>query len=197
MTGRARRVVDRLAVGCEIVARQRSEALVAWVRTGRRDDLDGWKAAFGPALRVLLLGGAAYVVLSVLRAVPWLMWLITAAWLRAAWRATRAPAEDVDEPLDDDTAGPDVTAVLALLAEVFGDADRVHLSTVLAHLQEQGHGAGWKVADLRTRLQSLGVPVQPKVKVRGVPTRGIVRADLDAHFPGWETSPSPTEVDAA
>ncbi|MFJ7067510.1 hypothetical protein [Streptomyces sp. NPDC101115] len=197
MTGRARGVVHRLAAGCEIVARQRSEALATWVRAGRRDDLDGGRAALGPVVRVLLLGIAAYVTLSVLRAVPWLLWLITAAWLRAAWRATRAPADDVDEPLDNMPAGPDVTAVLALLAEVFGDADRVHLSTVLAHLQEQGQVAGWKVADLRARLESLGVPVQPKVKVRGVPTRGIVRADLDDHFPGWEACASPTEVDAA
>ncbi|MGO4630519.1 hypothetical protein AB4225_06180 [Streptomyces sp. 2RAF24] len=179
------------------MARQRSEALAVWIRAGRRDDLAGGRAAIGPVVRTLLLVGAAYVALSILRAAPWLMWLVTAAWLRAAWRATRAPAKDADESLGDDSAGPDVTAVLALLAEVLGDADRVHLSTVLAHLQKQGQGAGWKVADLRARLEALGVPVALKVKVAGVPTRGIVRANLDRHFPGWETSPSPATVDAS
>lgn len=197
MTGRARTVVDRLAAGCAIVARQRSEALAAWVAAGRRDDLDGWRAALGPLIRLAALAGVAYGVSAIVRAVPWLMWALTAWWLRAAWRATRAPAEDVDEPPVDEPDEPDVEAVLALLFEVLGDRDRVHLSTVLAHLHAKGQCEGWKVADLRARLEALGIPVEPKVKIDRVPTRGVLRDALLAHFPDWDASPTPTKVDAA
>lgn len=186
-----------IAAGSAIVYRRRAAALAAWVAAGRRSDLTGWRAALGPLARLAALTLAAYVVQAVVRAAPWLMWLLTAAWLRAAWRAARVPAEDTDEPFDDETDGPDVTAVLALLATVLDGRDRVHLSTVLTHLQEQGHGAGWKVSDLRARLEALGVPVALKVKVAGVPTRGIVRADLDARFPGWDTPAPPAAGDAA
>ncbi|AAR29716.1 hypothetical protein VWBp26 [Streptomyces phage VWB] len=197
VTGRTRTVVDRLTAGCAIVARQRSEALAAWVAAGRRDDLDGWRAALGPLLRLAALAVVAYGVYAIVRAVPWLMWALTAWWLRAAWRATRTPAEDADEPLDDEPDGPDVEPVLALLFEVLGDRDRVHLSTVLAHLHAKGKCEGWKVADLRARLDSLGIPVEPKVKIGGVPTRGVLRDALLAHFPDRGTSPSPATVDAA
>ncbi|MFD0078212.1 hypothetical protein ACFVIY_37925 [Streptomyces sp. NPDC127166] len=190
-------MIGRLAAGCEIVARQRSEALAKWVQAGRRDDLTGYRAALGPAVRLVLLCAVAYGVLAVVRAAPWLMWLFAGWWLRAAWRATRAPGENVDEPLDDEPDEPDVEAVVALLFEVLGDRDRVHLSTVLAHLQKEGQCEGWTVADLRARLDALGIPVRPKVKVGGVPTRGILRADLASHFPGPEMPPSPATVDAA
>jgi hypothetical protein len=191
---RGRGALDRLAVGCTIVARQRSEAIAAWIQAGRRDDLTGWRAALGPATRMLLLGGAAYVALSVLRAVPWLMWAITAWWLRAAWKTTvEKPAE---QPPADCPERPDPGPVLELLREVLGDRDRVHLSTVLAHLQNEGQWEGRTVADLRVCFEALGVPVRPKVKVGGVPTRGVLRDDLNDHFPGWETPPVSHQVDA-
>ncbi|MFF5285206.1 hypothetical protein [Streptomyces sp. NPDC013171] len=163
----------------------------------RRDDLTGWRAALGPLLRILALALVVYVVHAITRAAPWLMWLLTAAWVRAAWRATRTPAEDIDEPLDDEPDEPDVEAVVALLFEVLGDRDRVHLSTVLAHLHEKGQCEGWTVADLRARLEVLGVPVEPKLKIGGVPTRGVLRVALLDHFPSWEAAPSPATVDAA
>jgi hypothetical protein len=195
--GRGRRALDRLAAGCAIVARQRSVALAAWVQAGRRDDLSGWRAALGPVVRLVALGSVAYGALWVVRALPWLMWLLTAWWLRAAWRATRTPAEDMGDERVDEPGEPDVEPVLALLFEVLGGRDRVHLSTVLAHLQEKGQCEGWKVGDLRARLEALGIPVEPKVKVGGVPTRGVLRDALLAHFPDRETSPSPKTVDAA
>jgi hypothetical protein len=191
---RGRGALDRLAVGCTIVARQRSEAIAAWIQAGRRDDLTGWRAALGPATRMLLLGGAAYVALSVLRAVPWLMWALTAWWLRAAWKAAaEQPAETPMDTPDQPGLGP----VLALLRDVLDGRPAVHLSEVLAHLQKEGHGEGWTVSDLRARFEALGIPVDPKVKVGGSPTRGVRRRDLDAHFPGWETPPVSHQVDAA
>ncbi|HZF92062.1 hypothetical protein [Streptomyces sp.] len=168
---------DRLCRGSALVWQRRTDALTAWVRAGRRDDLDGWRAALGPLLRLAVLGAAAYALWAVVRALPWLMWLLVGWWIRAAWKAgtTAAPAAD-----DEASAEPDLDAVRALLLEAMGTADAVHLRTVLAHLQEQGHGKGWKVADLRARLEALHIPVQPKVKVPGSksPTRGVRRADL-------------------
>ena len=193
-------MIRRLAAGSAIVARRRSEALAAWVAAGRREDLSGWAAALGPAVRLMALAAVAYGVLALVRAMPWLMWLLTALWMRAAWRAT-APVEDTDEePLDEEEQPPaedPAEAAVALLREVLGDRPGVHLSEVLAHLQKHGQGEGWKVADLRLRLEALGIPVEPKLKLSGVPTRGVRAADLDRLFPTEETSPSPARVDAA
>jgi hypothetical protein len=158
------------------VWRRRTEALVGWVRAGRRDDLHGWRAALGPLLRLVVLGALAYALYALLRALPWLLWLLTAWWLRAAWKAaaqapTEAPAEAAPVP--------DREAVVALLLEAMGDAPAVHLRTVLAHLQQKGHWEGRSVSDLRANLERLGIPVHPKVKAPGGgPTRGVRRVDL-------------------
>ncbi|MFB7278067.1 hypothetical protein ACFCZV_13245 [Streptomyces hydrogenans] len=196
-------MIRRLAAGSALVARHRSEALAAWVAAGRREDLSGWAAALGPAVRLVALAAVGYGALALVRAMPWLMWLLTAWWMRAAWRAT-APAEDADEELEEGSVdeeeplvGAPAEAAVALLREVLAGRPAVHLSTVLAHLQEHGQCGGWKVADLRARLEALGVPVAPKVKVNGVPTRGVYAADLDRLFPTEETPPSPARVDAA
>ncbi|MFF4552736.1 hypothetical protein [Streptomyces sp. NPDC001422] len=82
-------------------------------------------------------------------------------------------------------------AVRRLLLDLIGEAHGVHLRTVLAHLQEHGQWEGRTVAELRVHLEALGIPVQPKVKVGGTPTRGVLRADLEALSPVPETSPSP------
>lgn len=87
--------------------------------------------------------------------------------------------------------GGEREAVRRLLLDVIGDAHGVHLKTVLAHLQEHGQWEGRKVADLRVHLEALGIPVDPKLKVAGVPTRGVLRAALEALPPLGETSPSP------
>ncbi|MFI8254097.1 hypothetical protein [Streptomyces filamentosus] len=197
-------MIRRLAAGSAIVARHRSEALAAWVAAGRRDDLSGWAAALGPAVRLVALATVAYGALALVRAMPWLMWLLTAWWMRAAWRAT-APAEGTSEEPEEDPSDEDeqplaaarAEAAVALLRQVLAGRPAVHLSEVLAHLQQHDQGEGWKVADLRARLEALGIPIDPKVKVGGVPTRGVRAADLDAHFPTEETPLSPTQVDAA
>lgn len=189
-------ITQRLAEGSRTVYRRRTDALTAWVAASRRDDLTGLRAALGPLLRTALLIAAAAGAYRVVRTVPWLMWVLTAGWALAAWRAS-APAKELAEAPDGPPAKADAEPVVALLREVLGDRPAVHLSTVLAHLQEHGQGEGWKVADLRVRLEALGIPVHPKVKVGRIPTRGVRAADLDRHFPTRETSPSPTQVDAA
>ncbi|MGW3867207.1 hypothetical protein ACWEDZ_37975, partial [Streptomyces sp. NPDC005047] len=128
------------------------------VRAGRRGDLTGWRAALGPIFRLLVLGAVAGVVWAAVRALPWLMWLLTGWWLRAAWKAGRsAPAVPEEEP-----AGPDVEAVRALLLEAMGEGDAVHLRTVLAHLQQRGHGEGWTVGDLRAGWRPCTSPSTPR-----------------------------------
>lgn len=87
--------------------------------------------------------------------------------------------------------GGELEAVRHLLLDLIGEARGVHLRTVLAHLQEHGQWEGRTVAELRVHLEALGIPVQPKVKVGGVPTRGVLRSDLDALSPLAETSSSP------
>ncbi|MHA4776053.1 hypothetical protein L1085_016275 [Streptomyces sp. MSC1_001] len=189
-------LAQRLADGSRSVYRRRADALTAWVAAGRRDDLTGWRAALGPLVRLALLLAAAGLAYRAARAAPWLMWFLAGGWALAAWRAgacEQPPVEEPDTTPEEDPAG----AAVALLREVLGDRPAVHLSEVLAHLQKHGQGEGWKVADLRVRLEALGIPVAPRVKVAKVPTRGVRAADLDAHFPARETSPSPTQVDAA
>ncbi|MFF9811671.1 hypothetical protein ACF1G5_42500 [Streptomyces coeruleorubidus] len=61
-------MADRLARGSYAVWERRADALTAWVRAGRREDLDGWRAALGPLVRLILLGVLAYAVWVIVRA---------------------------------------------------------------------------------------------------------------------------------
>ncbi|MEU9557995.1 hypothetical protein [Streptomyces fumanus] len=180
MSSRLARPADRLATGSALVARRIAARAAAWCTRGRRTDLKGWRAVLGVIARLVLLGLGAYLLARIVRALPALMWLLTTGWTIAAWRAGRpAPATPTEAPAEGAPA-PDREAVRALLLEAMGDADAVHLRTVLSYLQERGHGRGWTVGDLRARLEALGIPVQPKVKAPGSksPTRGVRRADL-------------------
>lgn len=184
-------IADRLARGSTLVWERRTEALTGWVRAGRRDDLTGWRAALGPIVRLVLLGVLAYTVWAIVRALPWLMWLLTGWWIRAAWKASReAPAAATVEDVRD----RDIAVLRQLLLDLMGTGSGVHLRTVLAHLQEHGQWEGRTVSDLRVHLARLGVPHDARVKVRGVPTWGVRRRDLEAPSPAepQETSPAPS-----
>lgn len=173
---RLARIADRLAVGSRAHARRLGTRAAAWCARSRRDDLSGWRGALGVFVRIALLGLGVYVLARIVRAVPNLMWLLTGWWVVASWRAGKPTDADTEEA----PPAPDVEAVRTLLLEAMGEADAVHLRTVLAHLQEKGHGKGWDVGDLRARLEALDIPVHPKVKAPGSksPTRGVRRADL-------------------
>ncbi|MEV5770101.1 hypothetical protein AB0L49_02355 [Streptomyces antimycoticus] len=183
------RVAERLARGTELVWQRRSEALAAWVRAGRRDDLTGWRAVLGPTFRLAILGAAGWLVARLVRARPVLMWALAAGWLIAAWRASRPTSDEETEDASEDEpeqgpAAPGPEAVRQLLAALIGDRPGVHLSAVLAHLQEHGQGEGWEVADLRSRLEAQGVPVRRSVKVDRRVAYGVHRDDLPAPSPG-------------
>jgi hypothetical protein len=165
---------------------------------------------FGPSrwLAAHLGSSAAWAVHVVAVWAPvyyggWAALLVPAAWLLAV--LAFVPRERLDQlaatierrfsgPPDAALSAPASTsgeAIRKLLYDLIGDAHGVHLRTVLAYLQEHGQWEGKEVADLRQHLEALHIPVRPKVKVGGTPTRGVLKADLDALSPIEETPPSP------
>ncbi|MDJ0460606.1 hypothetical protein [Streptomyces sp. H27-C3] len=185
---RRQRAAHRVWHGSAELARRIGDRAAAWVAKG--------PTRSHRIVRGLLLLGGLYFAARIIRAAPGVLWLLVPAWCVAAVRHA-PPVEDEEQPPVEagKTAATDSRdAVLALLFECLGDRPAVHLSTVLKHLQKRGHGRGWTVSDLRVRLEALGIPVQPKVKVGGVPTRGVRRDDLTPPSPhgGPVASPAPS-----
>ena len=182
----------RLAIGSSVLLRRIGTRTAAWVARGRRQDLTGWRAALGCWARLLLVAFGGLLLWRIVRALPNLMWLLTGAWTIAAWRAGKPTSTAAEEPDEEGPeAGPKAApgeAMRTLLVDLMGTGAAVHLSTVLDHLQQQPDTAAltasWEIADLRSQLETLGIPVHPKVKAgRRGPTRGVRREDL---------TPSPT-----
>ncbi|MFE9448316.1 hypothetical protein [Streptomyces sp. NPDC006739] len=195
---RLARAAGRLADGSVTVRRRLGARLAAWVARGRRHDLTGWRAALGCWLRIAILLLGLYALWRLVRAIPNLMWLISAGWTIAAWRAGKASADAVKEEAEGGPSGAtpplDRKAVRTLLLTLMGDGSGVHLRTVLTHLQQHpptaALTAAWKVPDLRARLVALQIPVDRGVKVAGVPTWGVRRRDLEAPSPTAAGEPS-------
>ncbi|MER7930508.1 hypothetical protein ABTY96_46620 [Streptomyces sp. NPDC096057] len=185
---------ERIATGSVVIAGRLQVRAAAWVRRGYRGDLTGWRAALGCWLRAGLLVAIVYAGCRLVRTVPALMWLLSASWLLAFWRAGKpVQTPDAAAPAEA-SAGDPAEDVRALLREVMGDADAVHLRTVLQHLQSRGQWEGRTVTDLRHRLAHLGIPHDHRVKVHRVPTWGVRRSALDAPSPApaEETSTAPS-----
>lgn len=187
---RRQRAAERLCTGSVLLCHRLRDRAAAWVARGRRGDLTGWRASLGCWLRLgaLLLG--LYLVARVVRAMPNLMWLLTTWWVVASWRAGKsAPPQAAADPVQ----ALDVEAVRTLLLTLMEGHSAVHLRTVLAHLQQHPPTAAltgaWTIADLRSRLEALGIPVEDKVKAGGAgPTRGVRRADLAPSLAAAEES---------
>ncbi|SCD40919.1 hypothetical protein GA0115251_106916 [Streptomyces sp. TverLS-915] len=183
---------DRLARGSTFLARRIAARLADWVARGRRRDLTGWRAALGPLARLGLLAALGWVAWRLVQArVWWINWGLAGLWAGIAWRLTRAPKEQLEEAAEEGPALPDRDVVVGLLRALAGDRPGVHLSTVLAHLQEHGQAGGWKVTDVRLRLEALGIAVKPKLKVGRVPKRGVAVTALDALPPLDDHEESP------
>lgn len=152
------------------------------MKAGRRQDLKGVAAALGPVVRLALLAGGALAAYGALRAAPWLLWPLTAAWCWRAWK-TAEPAA-LEEPAPAGPAhDPDATrqAVLDWIREAIGDRQGVHLRDLLANAQQHGLFDGLDVAGLRAALEQHEVPVRKRVRVRGRGvTVGVHRDDLPA-----------------
>lgn len=153
-----------------------------------------WGVHIGSAWAVVYYGGWVSVVMPIVWAVAVLAFVPRDFLERTATavdgfdvrRRKTAPEPPVEAKPEDYRE-----TVRRLLLDLIGEARGVHLRTVLAHLQEHGQWEGRTVAELRVHLEALHIPVRPKVKVAGTPTRGVLRADLDAPSPVAETSPSP------
>lgn len=180
---RRQRAAARLWFGSGALARRLAGRAADWIRKG--------PTRTHRVVRIVLVVLGLYVAARIVRAAPNLMWAITALWCWCAARVSR-PAKGTasDTEVEADEA-PDPAAVRTLLADLIGDRPGVHLSTVLDHLQEQGQGEGWTVADLRARLEALQVPVRRSVKVARRVAYGVHRDDLTA------PSPQPAEETAA
>ncbi|MGW5477679.1 hypothetical protein [Streptomyces sp. NPDC004008] len=173
----------RIAAGTAVVARRLTARATAWVARGRRDDLKGWRAALGCVLRLLALGLGLYLLWRLVRAVPALMWLLTASWTIAAWRAVEAvPTAAAQPPVKHEPghAPEDVrAATLEWVQQRIGDAQGVHLRDLLAHAQAHGMFEGLDVSALKGHLERWGIPVRSRVRVRGLGvTVGVHRDDL-------------------
>lgn len=170
-----RNVEGWLAEGSEAIWERLTDGVTGWIRKGRRDDLDGWKAALGPLFRLVLVGALGYGVWALVRRFPWLLWLLLAWFLTAAWKAThRRPAEDAGEPAEDEPGelSPEERRAAAEQAFVeyvvasIGEAKGVHLSTLAEGLDRPGYLPGWGVAEVRAQLGRLNIPCRRSVKVR-------------------------------
>ncbi|MEU0133384.1 hypothetical protein ABZ172_04985 [Streptomyces sp. NPDC006296] len=190
---------QRLSTGSSVLLARIGDRAAAWIRAGRRADLTGLAAVLGCILRAVIVGAGAYALWRVVRAAPALLWALVPVWCWAALRAARREATGPAPEKVPEGPEPDPReAVLRLLYEALGDRPSMYLSDLLQHLQVKGHGKGWKVADLRARLEALNIPVEMRLKTGGRgASRGVVRAQLPP-LPGPEPAgASPTASTAA
>lgn len=175
------RAARTLTAGQRILVRNLAERAAAWVRAGRRDDLEGVAAILGCILRLVLLAAGAYGMWWLLRRWPAILWAALPLWCWAAVRAIPDDEEETPEAVESTEAQRE--QLLALIRDLIGDRPGVHLATVLEHLQKHGQGKGWEVSDLRARLPLLGIPVRRSVKVARKVAYGVHRDDLPARSP--------------
>lgn len=183
-----------LTHGQRLLLQRLTTRVAAWVRAGRRTDLDGLAAILGCILRLAVLAAGAYGAWWVIRRWPALLWALVPLWCWAAIRTIPNEDQETSEETVSEKQQEDPReAVLRLLYEALGDRPAMYLSDLLQHLQEKGHGKGWSVADLRARLEALSIPVEMRLKTGGRgASRGIVRAQLPP-LPG----PAPQEASPA
>ncbi|AQW55275.1 hypothetical protein ACIQPP_05495 [Streptomyces violaceusniger] len=207
ITRAAERVADRhvdgwLSKGSEAVWQRGVDRLTGWIRGSRREDLDGWRAALGPLVRLAVVGALAYAVWAAVRRWPWLLWLLLAAFLRAAWNAAHKrpadePADDSDERSPEDRRAAAEKAFLEYLVSSIGDARGVHLSTLAQGLDKPGLLPGWGVAEVRAQCNALDIPCRRSVKARDragewAVAWGVHRDDIPAL-----NTPTPAEAPEA
>ncbi|MFI1607833.1 hypothetical protein ACH4YN_37965 [Streptomyces griseofuscus] len=199
----AARVAERnaegwLSEGSEAIWQRLNDAVTGWIRDGRRDDLDGWRAALGPLIRLALVGAVGYGAWALVRRFPWLLWLLLAGLVAAAWRVThKRPAEDTAEPAEGTPAerSPEEARAaaektfVAYLIDSIGEAQGVHLSTLAEGLNMAGSQRVWGVAEVRAQCEAFHIPCRRSVKVRG---RGVAWGVHRDDIPVLNT-PTPAE----
>ncbi|RKN61879.1 hypothetical protein D7231_31905 [Streptomyces klenkii] len=181
--GWARRAADRLWDGSRIVGRRTTEGIAGWVRDG---DGVGDRSA-----RLLFPAGAAGMVWLAVGRMEWLLWFAAAWWCAAAYRAT-APPKEPSAPkrkrgkgapagaVEEAPQGPAKDPLLALVEQLIGTANGVHVAAVLQALQRADGSPDWGVPEVRAALEARGVRVRPSLKVAGRVSVGVHRDDLTA-----------------
>lgn len=174
----AQRQARNLTAGHRHLVRNLTARAAAWVRAGRREDLEGIAAALGPIVRTAVLAAGLYIGWRIIRQWPALLWAAVPLWI---WAAVRAIPDEGPAPAEISAAQRE--QLHALIRDLIGDRPGVHLSTLLEHLQKHGQGEGWDITLLRTRLPLLGVPVRRSVKVAKKVAYGVHREDLPQASP--------------
>ncbi|MFY0511814.1 hypothetical protein ACOMD4_15730 [Streptomyces anulatus] len=169
-----------LTHGQRLLLRRLTARAAAWVRAGRRDDLDGIAAILGCVVRLAVLAAGAYGAWLLIRRWPSVLWLAVPVWCWAAIRAI--PTETAEQPEDEGgDSGPAPAAEeappLPTLQDVREAVSRV--GTPHSHLAVLAEALGTTTDRVREVLAEHHIPVEP-VRMRGRGSSTGVKAD---HFP--------------
>ncbi len=169
-----------LTHGQRLLLRRLSARAAAWVRAGRRDDLDGVAAILGCIVRLIVIAAGAYGAWLLIRRWPAVLWVAVPVWCWAAIRAI--PTESAEQPEDEEGDSEPAPAAeqappLPTLQDVREAVSRV--GTPHAHLAVLAEALGTTTDRVREVLAENHIPVEP-VRMRGRGTSTGVKA---GHFP--------------
>lgn len=173
-----------LTHGQRLLLRRLTARAAAWVRAGRRDDLDGVAAILGCIVRAAVLAAGAYGAWLLIRRWPAVLWLAVPVWCWAAIRAIPTQAEQPNEDGEEPAPAAEQPPPLAL-QEVREAVSRV--GTPHAHLAVLAEALGTTAERVREVLAEHHIPVEP-VRMRGRGTSTGVKA---GHFPAPAAAPGP------
>ncbi|WP_228181330.1 hypothetical protein [Streptomyces anulatus] len=183
-----------LTHGQRLLLRRLSARAAAWVRAGRRDDLNGVAAILGCIVRLAVLAAGAYGAWLLIRRWPAVLWIVVPVWCWAAIRAIPAiPKETAERPEEDDEDSEPAPAAeqappLPTLQEVRDAVSRV--GTPHAHLAVLAEALGTTTDRVREVLAEHDIPVEP-VRMRGRGSSTGVKVD---HFPAPAAAPESVVV---
>lgn len=183
---RLARPADRLATGSRLLARRVGARAATWVARARRDDLAGWRAALGCWLRLGLLTFGLYALWRLVRAIPNVLWLLSAVWLAVSWRTGKRAGEAVpaesSAPAPSGLPAPDARAVLVhWLDRLTRGRSGIHLDELHEALTRHPDLAGLNRPEMRAWLGRHQITVDRTLRVGSVAGRsGVSRATIEA-----------------
>ncbi|MEU0157947.1 hypothetical protein ABZ154_03640 [Streptomyces sp. NPDC006261] len=174
-----------LTHGQRLLLQRLTARAAAWVRAGRRNDLDGLAAVLGCVLRLAVLAAGAYGAWWVVRRWPSVLWVLVPVW---CWAAIRAIPKETAEQPDGDAKGPEPAPAaeappLPTLQDIREAVSRV--GTPHAHLAVLAEALGTTTDRVREVLAEHSIPVEP-VRMRGRGSSTGVKAD---HSPAPAAAP--------
>ncbi|MFD8407191.1 hypothetical protein ACFV1G_21200 [Streptomyces anulatus] len=178
-----------LTHGQRLLLRRLTARAAAWVRAGRRDDLDGVAAILGCVVRLAVLAAGAYGAWLLIRRWPAVLWIAVPVWCWAAIRSIPAIPKETAEQAKGEEEGSEPTPaaeqalVLPTLQDVRDAVSRV--GTPHAHLAVLAEALGTTTDRMREVLAEHDIPVEP-VRMRGRGSSTGVKAD---RFPASAAAP--------